>query len=73
MRGMLPSGEPADMTDLVHWGLGEGRRVRSYPLREFWLDVGRPVDYERANREAPTLGFESLGAHAVGAGQEVLQ
>lgn len=60
MRALVPASGRADMTDLVRWGLDEGRRVRSYPLREFWLDVGRPADYERANREAEAGGFDLL-------------
>lgn len=58
MRQLVPKSGRSDMTDLVRWGLDEGRRVRSYPLREFWLDVGRPADYERANREARAGGFD---------------
>jgi NDP-sugar pyrophosphorylase family protein len=50
------------MTDLIRWGLGERRRVRSYPLREFWLDIGRMADYERANRLAQRLGGPGGGA-----------
>jgi len=57
MRALVPRDVRADMTDLVRWGLDEGRRVRSYPLREFWLDVGRPADYERANREVASGGL----------------
>jgi len=61
MRQLAPEG-PYDMTDLIRWGLGERRRVRSYPLREFWLDIGRMADYERANRLAQRLGTEGGGA-----------
>lgn len=61
MRQLAPGG-PFDMTDLIRWGLGERRRVRSYPLREFWLDIGRMADYERANRLAQRLGADGGGA-----------
>jgi dTDP-glucose pyrophosphorylase len=61
MRALAPGDEPFDMTDLIRWGIGERRRVRSYPLREFWLDIGRMADYERANRLAQRLGMESGG------------
>jgi dTDP-glucose pyrophosphorylase len=62
MRQLLPAGGPFHMTDLVRWGLDERRRVRSYPLREFWLDIGRMADYERANRLAQRLGRAAEGA-----------
>lgn len=61
MRQLAPDG-PFDMTDLIRWGLGERRRVRSYPLREFWLDIGRMADYERANRLAQRMGDTGSGA-----------
>lgn len=61
MRQHLPA-SAFDMTDLIRWGLGERRRVRSYPLREFWLDIGRMADYERANRLGQRLGLEGGGA-----------
>jgi dTDP-glucose pyrophosphorylase len=61
MRQLAPDA-PFDMTDLIRWGLGERRRVRSYPLREFWLDIGRMADYERANRLAQRLGGPGGGA-----------
>lgn len=62
MRALAPSEDPCDMTDLIRWGIGERRRVRSYPLREFWLDIGRMADYERANRLAQRLGTVGGGA-----------
>jgi len=62
MRQLAADQGRFDMTDLIRWGIGERRRVRSYPLREFWLDIGRMSDYERANRLAGRLGAEGSGA-----------
>ena len=62
MRQLAADQGRFDMTDLIRWGIGEKRRVRSYPLREFWLDIGRMADYERANRLAGRLGTEGGGA-----------
>lgn len=62
MRQLAADQGRFDMTDLIRWGIGEKRRVRSYPLREFWLDIGRMADYERANRLAGRLGAEGGGA-----------
>lgn len=44
----VPNGKPFDMTDLIQRLLQEGRPVVSFPVREYWLDVGKPADYERA-------------------------
>jgi NDP-sugar pyrophosphorylase family protein len=46
-----PSGRPLGFDELVLDLLAAGRRPRSYPFDGFWLDIGRPEDYERANRD----------------------
>ena len=44
----VPRGERLDMTDLIERALADGRRVISFPLREYWLDIGELEAYERA-------------------------
>ncbi len=45
---LLAPGERTDMTDLIQQLLREERRVASFPIREGWLDIGQPADYEQA-------------------------
>jgi dTDP-glucose pyrophosphorylase len=45
---MVPAGEPLEMPDLIRRLIGGGRRVVGFPLREYWLDIGRIEDYEQA-------------------------
>lgn len=40
-----------DMTTLYERLLTDGREVASFPIHEYWQDVGRPADYARANEE----------------------
>lgn len=47
----LTSDEPTDMTTLLERLLASGHSVASFPLYEYWQDVGRPDDYQKANRE----------------------
>ncbi len=47
----IPEGRRFDMTDLIDRLLACGEQVASFPLREYWLDIGRPEDYERAQRD----------------------
>jgi dTDP-glucose pyrophosphorylase/CBS domain-containing protein len=47
----LSPGKPLDMTDLIQLGLAEGERVASFPILEYWLDIGNPSDYQRANND----------------------
>ena len=48
----VPPGERLDMTDLIERALAEGRRVISFPLREYWLDIGELEAYEQALLDA---------------------
>lgn len=45
---LVPPHGRFDMTDLIHALLAAGRRVVSFPIHEYWLDIGRPDDYARA-------------------------
>jgi dTDP-glucose pyrophosphorylase len=45
---LVPAGEPYDMTQLIGRAIAEGLRVISFPLREYWLDIGQSEDYARA-------------------------
>jgi NDP-sugar pyrophosphorylase family protein len=47
----IPRDQPSDMTDLIQTLLAAGRMVSAFPVREYWLDVGRLHDYEQANTE----------------------
>ena len=44
----LPKGEAFDMPDLITKLVLEKRRVISFPIREYWLDIGRIEDYQKA-------------------------
>lgn len=46
----IPRGEPFDIPDLVQKLLRNGQPVGGYQFDGFWLDIGRPDDYEEANR-----------------------
>jgi len=47
----LPNGKSFDMTDLIQRLLVDGRRVVSFPVREYWLDIGFPDDYQKAQSD----------------------
>jgi len=48
----LPAGETFNMTDLIYRLLEAGHAVVSFPIHEYWLDIGQPADYERAQDDA---------------------
>lgn len=47
----IPAGQYFDATDLIRLLLRRGRHVAAYLISEYWLDVGRPPDLEKANRD----------------------
>jgi NDP-sugar pyrophosphorylase family protein len=51
----VPDGKPFGFDELILTLLAKGERVMNYPYEGFWLDIGRPDDYERAVREYSTI------------------
>lgn len=49
---LIPHGRPFNMTDLVQWVIEADRRVASFPVRSYWVDVGDHNEYARAHAEA---------------------
>ncbi|MFQ5801306.1 MAG: nucleotidyltransferase family protein [Candidatus Methylomirabilales bacterium] len=55
----VPSGQPYEMPDLITRLVADGRQVIAFPVREYWLDIGRPEDYTRARDDITGEGFAS--------------
>jgi dTDP-glucose pyrophosphorylase len=53
----IPKEQPYDMPELITRLIAEGRRVVSFPIPEFWLDIGQFADYQAAQVEAGKEGF----------------
>jgi dTDP-glucose pyrophosphorylase len=47
-RRLLTPGERLEMPELIERVLAARKRVVGFPLREYWLDIGRIEDYEQA-------------------------
>lgn len=47
----IERGKYLDFPDLVKQLIRDGKKVASYPFSGYWLDIGRPDDYERAINE----------------------
>ena len=43
-----------DMTDFLDGEL-DGSGVNAFPIHEYWLDIGRMEEYEKANRDVITV------------------
>lgn len=49
----IPRGTPFDMPTLFEHMVAQNRPTAAYPLHEYWLDIGRIEELERAQREWP--------------------
>lgn len=55
----IPDGQRFDMTDLIQRLLDDGRPVVSFPIVEYWLDIGQHADYEQAEIDVTSGRFSS--------------
>jgi dTDP-glucose pyrophosphorylase/CBS domain-containing protein len=56
VQNLITPGEAFDMTDLIDRLLQAKRPVATFPMREYWLDIGKHADYERAQQEYTGAG-----------------
>ena len=54
-------GLPLGFDDLLLDQLEAGNQPHAYPFEGFWLDIGRPEDYDRANEQFPILRSALIG------------
>jgi dTDP-glucose pyrophosphorylase len=50
----IPNGQHFNMTDLIKVLLAEGHAVASFPIVEYWLDIGQHADYAKAQQDVKT-------------------
>lgn len=48
VRTFVGHEEPLDMPQLIERLVQSGHTVVGFPLREYWLDIGHPADYQQA-------------------------
>jgi|GEM_PF-294388 len=49
--GLVARGEAMDMDELLNLGREVGLSIGLFPIHEYWVDVGRPDDLDRAERD----------------------
>jgi NDP-sugar pyrophosphorylase family protein len=52
---IIPSGEKFDATDLIEYLIKNQKKVCSYPIRTYWLDIGKMNDFEKAQKDISHL------------------
>lgn len=51
VQGLIPSGQRFDMTELIELLLSKEQLVVSFPIIEYWLDIGQHDDYAQAQED----------------------
>ncbi len=51
VQQMVPNNEFTNMTDLIDILLKQERTVTSFPVMEYWLDIGQIADYNQAQND----------------------
>lgn len=51
IQQMVPGDKFTDMTDLIETLLEQGKTVTSFPVIEYWLDIGQIADYNQAQND----------------------
>jgi len=55
VREYIPASRKFDFPDLVQRLLQNNQRVLAYESDDYWMDIGRPDDYQRANEDFPAI------------------
>jgi len=53
----IPINESFNATDLMESLITDGKKVLSYPLSGYWLDIGKHDDFEKAQKDIDTVKF----------------
>lgn len=53
----IPLGKHYNATELLSYLINAGNTVVTHPLAGYWLDIGRPEDYEKAQRDINSIQF----------------
>lgn len=56
----IPDGQPFGFDDLMQILIDKNKHIKVYPYDGYWLDIGRPEDYEKANEDIEKLGLEGI-------------
>jgi len=53
----VPDEQPFGFDDLMQILIAKNKNIKIYPYDGYWLDIGRPEDYEKANEDIEKLGL----------------
>ena len=56
----IPVNQRLDFPDLVLKLIAAGEKVIAYPFDGYWMDLGRPDDYQKANEDFNAMKLQFL-------------
>ncbi|MFZ5753912.1 MAG: nucleotidyltransferase family protein [Bacillota bacterium] len=59
---LIPPNTHYNMTSLFEEAINRGLETATFPIREYWLDIGQMSDYEKANGEYNNFFNDGIGA-----------
>lgn len=57
LLNLIPDNQFYNATDLMQVLIDKGKKVKSYPLRGYWLDIGNPEDFKKAQEDYQHIKF----------------
>jgi NDP-sugar pyrophosphorylase family protein len=54
---LIPKGRHFNATDLMEVLYSNNRKVVHYPILDYWLDIGKPHDFEKAQKDIEHIKF----------------
>lgn len=57
LLNLIPEGNFFDATDFMETLINKNYKVHSYPLRGYWLDIGKHQDYKKAQEDIKHIKF----------------
>tara|TARA_Y100000589_G_scaffold143221_1_gene136690 strand:+ start:2460 stop:3500 length:1041 start_codon:yes stop_codon:yes gene_type:complete len=57
MLSFIPKNKFFNATDLLHQAIDKKKNVLYYPMHNYWLDIGKPQDFKKANKDILNLNL----------------
>lgn len=55
---LVPNKTMYNMPDLINDALTEGKHIGSFPIHEYWLDIGRPDELQQARNDVSSARYQ---------------
>ena len=54
---LVPANKRFDAIELIETAMRAGKKVSSFPVMEYWIDIGKMDDYQKAQEDVQFLDF----------------